>query len=183
MTRISHKLKSLVAAAFIFSAPAFAEGDRLDSLFEALATAEGTDAEQIAEKIALEWSKSGSAAMDLLLDRGRDALEAGDTASAIGHLTALVDHAPDFAEAYNSRAVAYFGAKTYGPALADIQMALALNPRHFGAMGGLALIAEEIGAPAIARDALAALIALYPGNEDAVAALGRLEQELDGTAL
>ena len=38
-----------------------------------------------------------------------------------------------------------------GPALADIQDTLALNPRHYGAMSGFAVILEELDRP---QDAL-----------------------------
>ena len=66
---------------------------------------------------------------------------------AIEHFTALVDHAPEFAEGYNARATAYFQNGQYGPSLEDIRQTLMLNPRHFGAMSGLALILEELGRP------------------------------------
>ena len=59
---------------------------------------------------------------------------------AIEHFTALIDHAPDFAEGYNARATAFFQTGQFGQSLADIQQTLALNPRHFGAISGLALI-------------------------------------------
>ena len=36
--------------------------------------------------------------MDLLLGRGNEALEAEDYPTAIEHFSALIDHAPDFAE-------------------------------------------------------------------------------------
>ena len=38
--------------------------------------------------------------MDLLLERGRKAMSEGDTNTAIEHLTALTDHAPNFAEGW-----------------------------------------------------------------------------------
>ena len=60
--------------------------------------------------------------MDLLLTRGRDALEAGETVLAIRHFTALIDHAPEFAEGYNGRATAYFQMGRYGLSLEDIRM-------------------------------------------------------------
>lgn len=118
-----------------------------------------------------------------LLDRGRSALEEGDTTTAIGHLSALVDHAPEFAEAYNARATAYFSADQYGPALADIQTALALNPRHFGAMTGLAIMFEEIGELEGALTAWREVRRYYPASPEAEAAIPRLEREVDGRTL
>ena len=80
-------------------------------------------------------------------------MEEGDTKLAVEHFSALIDHAPDFAEGYNARATAFFLRGQYGLSLNDIQETLARNPRHFGAIGGLALILEELGRP---EDALAA---------------------------
>ena len=121
--------------------------------------------------------------MDLLLERGREAMNEGDTKLAIEHLTALVDHAPDFAEAYNMRATAYFHAGKYGPSLEDIARTFQLNPRHFGAMSGLALILEELDRP---EDALAAwreVEAINPNQPGLAEALIRLERQVEGRRL
>ncbi len=122
-----------------------ADESRLDGLFELLGQEDLPNWQTVEQEIWDEWSKSGSDAMDLLLIRGRDALEANDLEAAIEHLTALTDHAPGFAEGFHQRATAYFLADLYGPSLADLERALALNPRHFGAMIGLATILMELG--------------------------------------
>ncbi|MEO1238183.1 MAG: tetratricopeptide repeat protein [Pseudomonadota bacterium] len=155
----------------------------MDDLFDNLATVGPDAADAIEQRIWREWSKSGSPSLDFLLDRGRAALEAEEPARAVEHLTALIDHAPEFAEAYNLRATAYFQQGLYGPSLEDIRSALALNPRHFGAMSGLGLILEELGYP---EDALAAwreVIALHPNQQGAAEAVDRLERAVEGTAL
>jgi Tfp pilus assembly protein PilF len=121
--------------------------------------------------------------MDLLLERGREALEAGEIDVAIEHLSALVDHAPDFAEAYNARATAYFQAGHYGLALEDIRQTLARNPRHFGAMSGLALILEEIGEEKGALEAWRGVEALHPQREGVRQAIERLERQVEGVTL
>lgn len=100
-----------------------------------------------------EWSNSGSPAMDLLLERGRSSMQAGDYDVAIAHLTALIDHAPGFEDAYNARAEAYYQEGMFGPAVQDIGKALTLNPHDFRALAGLGLIFEAMDKP---KDALAA---------------------------
>lgn len=169
----------LVAAglAVILSAgPALAEEDRLDRLFDQLGTAQDDRAAQRIEgDIWREWSRSGSPALDLLLERGREALAQGDTGLAIEHLTALTDHAPDFAEGWNARAMAYVQAGEYGPAIQDIRRTLALNPRHFGAMAGFATILEELGRPAQALEVYRAALAIYPRMQSVLDAVERLE--------
>jgi tetratricopeptide (TPR) repeat protein len=158
------------------------EGD-LDGLFENLKSAPVEQAAGIAEQIEKTWSRSGSAAMDLLLARGRDALEAGEVGAAIGHLGALVDHAPEFAEGYHSRAMAYFAADLYGPALADIQTALRLNPRHFAAMRGLAAILEVTGKPVQALEVYRKVLEIHPGSERALDGVARLTEQVRGVTL
>ena len=119
--------------------------------------------------------------MDVLLERGREALRDGDVDAAIRHFTALVDWAPGFAEAWNGRATAYFQADLYGPAMADIREALRLNPRHFGAMSGLAWILEETGKPEQALSVWREVLALHPHADGAEDALRRLSISVEGT--
>jgi len=160
-----------------------ADQARLDGLYQELRQPELPNWKMVENEIWGEWSKSGSAAMDLLLQRGRDAIDAGDFDTAIAHLTALTDHAPDFAEGYNARATAYFRSGRYGPALADIRRTLALNPQHFGAMIGLGTIMEDVGRPKLALRAYHAAFAIQPHDPDLKDAIGRLEQQLSGVTL
>lgn len=159
---------------------AIAQDAALDPLFEALKEAEGEDAQQIETKIWEQWADSGSPSMNFLLRRGREALEAGDNVLAIEHFSALIDHAPEFAEAYNARATAYYNAGRYGPSLADIREVLLRNPRHFGALGGLALILDEIGEHRGALEAYRQVEALYPNRAGLTEAITRLEREVEG---
>ncbi|NRA98676.1 MAG: tetratricopeptide repeat protein [Rhodobacteraceae bacterium] len=163
--------------------PVLAQNSELDPLFESLRDADPDAARQIEERIWVEWSKSGSPAMDMLLDRGREALEAGDAKIAVEHFSALIDHAPEFAEGYNARALAYYQLDLYGPAVADIQQTLALNPRHFGALSGLAVIFEEAGMTEGALEAWRAVEALHPNREGLEGAIKRLERQVEGRAL
>ncbi len=167
---------SVIAAAGVASA----QDQTLDPLFEALRDAEGASARQIEAKIWEHWADSGSPSMNFLLERGREALEAEETKVAIEHFTALIDHAPDFAEAYNGRATAYFQSGLYGPSLADIREVLVRNPRHFGALGGLALILDEMGESKGALEAYRQVEALYPNREGLSEAIQRLEREVEG---
>ncbi|MEM6823993.1 MAG: tetratricopeptide repeat protein [Pseudomonadota bacterium] len=183
MTIIYRRFKHPVAAfalAVCISAATHAQEQDLDDLFDALQSAEAQAAEAIEARIWEEWSKTGSPAMDLLLNRGREAMEAGEIETAIEHFTALVDHAPEFAEGYNARATAYFQAGLYGPSLEDIRQVLARNPRHFGAMSGLAVILEDLGESAGALDAYRAVEEIYPAREGLGEAIRRLEREIEG---
>lgn len=165
---------ALVLAGVLAWAPARAEDTRLDVLFRQLQAVDDRGAEAIVREIWAEWAKSGSAAMDLLLQRGETAMAAGDFATAIGHFTAIIDHAPDFAEAWNGRATAYFNQGALGPSIGDIQHVLALNPRHFGALAGLGMIFEELGEPGKALEVYRAALAINPHMKDVRDAVTRL---------
>jgi tetratricopeptide (TPR) repeat protein len=186
LAQILKRATALGAATFLAVAgagAAVAAEAELDPLFEALRDADQQGAQAIENRIWQEWSRSGSAAMDLLLDRGRDALEAGEVEAAIEHFSALVDHAPGFAEAYNARATAWFQAGHYGLALEDIRQVLSRNPRHFAAMSGLAMILEEIGEEEGALEAWRGVEALNPSREGVREAIERLERRVEGTSL
>jgi len=188
MGLLNNNLKCAVAAIMatmmsiaLYCLPATAdEVARLDKLYGELAQAESAQAQKIANEIDLELSKSGSPAMDLLLKRGEDALDAGDLQAAIGHLTALTDHAPDFAEGWHARSVAYAQAGLYGPALADLEHVLALRPRHFRAIFGLGVIFEELGQPKKALEAYRKVQAIHPYYQDLTATIDRLTRQLGG---
>ncbi len=179
-------LHNLIVAALLLLwciGPAAAQTAKLDDLFKALPTASDEEAGQITQNIWIEWSKSGSPAMDLLLQRGRDALNAGHPQEAIEHFTALIDHAPDFAEGYNARATAYFQTGDYGPSVSDIAKTLTLNPRHFGALSGLGMIFENLDEPAKALEVYKAALAINPHMADIKDAIKRLEAKVGGQDL
>ncbi len=179
-------LKYAVAAfalAMLLALPVTADDSDLDLLFDQLAAEDNENWEETESQIWREWSRSGSDSLDLLLERGRNAIAAGDPSNAIGHLTALVDHAPDFAEGWNARATAYFHAGLFGPSVADIQQTLALNPRHFGALSGLGMIMEQLGYPEDALTAYQEALAIHPHRPDVISAVERLEKEVGGVDL
>lgn len=153
-----------------------ASDTRLDQLFGALARAGPGEWQVIEQEIRGIWAESGSASLDLLLARGSQALEDGDAEAAIEHFTALIDHAPDFAAAWNGRATAYFRAGLYGPALADIAQVLTLEPRHFGALTGLAVILEESGQTEKALAAYREVLRLNPNRTNVLEAIAALER-------
>ncbi len=152
-------------------------------LLEKLKNAPPEEAKRVVREIELEWSKSGSAAMDLLLRRGREALKEGEYPLAIEHLTALTDHAPQFAEGYHARAEAYFRANLYGPALDDLETTLALNPHHFDAIFGLGVMFQEFGDLRRAAKLYRRVLAIHPNHENASKALDRLRRDGIGREL
>ena len=159
------------------------EGDRLSELLNRLADPGTTNWQLVEQEIVQRWSISGSATADLLLGRGMSAMRAGNIERAISHFTALIDHAPEFAEGWNARATAYFQAGQYGPSIADVQQVLVLNPNHFGALTGLALILEALDQPEDALSAYRAVAAIHPHRPNVNDAIERLDAKLEGRAI
>lgn len=167
--------------------PAAARAARLDELFERLAQVDADGADDGADKVEAEirriWNRSGSDSMDLLLLRGRDALEDQDLVLALQHFGALTDHDPGFAEGWNMRATAFYLRGDLGQALADIEHVLALEPRHYGALTGLAVILEQLGRDADALKAWREAARINPHIEQAQEAIDRLSIEVDGRGI
>ena len=185
MRRTRTILNLAVAAVLTFAATSVTaqEAARLPDLLAQLAQPDNEGWRRLERQIVTEWSKSGSPAMDLLLQRGREAMRADELPAAIQHLTALTDHAPDFAEGWNARATAYFRAGLYGPAIEDLARTLALNPHHFGALAGLGTILAETGDKMGALRAYKAALAIHPHLERVIEAARRLETELAGQSI
>ncbi len=186
MVTQTHRFKCIVTALFFavgFSLPGYAQQTTLDELYQELAEADESTYARIEGQIIARWEKSGSAAMDLLLRRGKDALEEGAPEAAVEHFSALVDHAPDFAEGYYGRASSYYSLGLTGPALADIRRVLVINPRHFEAMRGLATIMEDLQRPGDALELYEMVLTFNPSSEPALDAVERLKLQLEGQAL
>jgi tetratricopeptide (TPR) repeat protein len=162
------------------AAPTLAEDQqdarRLDELFTELGEPGREDWERVEGEITRIWSSSGSPAMDLLLSRGNEALQAEDYSTALEHFGALIDHAPDFAEGWNGRATTYFMMGEFSLSIADVEHVLVLNPRHFGALAGLAFMLEQMDEPDLALRAMLAAQKLNPNRPNVNDAVKRLEQ-------
>lgn len=186
MGRFAHIFKRIVAAgavALACSVASQAQEADIDAMLAELADPATEDWQSLERRIRTEWSKSGSASADLLLQRGQKALEEEKFDLALEHLTALTDHAPDFAEGWNARATAFFRKKMYGPAMEDIGRALALNPNHFAAMTGLAVMLQEMGFDEEALEAWRLMEKVHPHRPELKDAIDRLEKELGGQTL
>ena len=192
MTPLRRALKGLSRAicagsvTFLLATPTAAQElpDDMDALLSLLAAeADPGEAGRLADEVLERWSHSGSATLDRLMRRGEDAMLAEDWPRAVAHLTAVIDHAPDFAAAWAERAEAFFMMDRYGAALADIEQVLILEPRHFGALAGLGIILDRLGSPDAALAAMRAAQLVYPAEENVAGAIERLEIQTGGRTL
>ena len=159
-------------------------GDRtknLDLLFKALKAAPSEPvAKAIETRIWAVWAVSRSDTTMLLMTRVKTAVEKHDIDLALKLLDAIVKVKPDYVEAWNRRATIYFMKKDYGRALADIRQVLKREPRHFGALSGMALILQEIGDDAHALDVYRHVLTIYPKIERVPELVKKLEHKVEG---
>lgn len=181
---IPRTIINALVAAVLCGIPVVAHSQStVDDFLDRLADPELRNWDVVEADIYQRWQISGSATADYLLRRGLEAIAAEDYASAYDHLTALTDHAPEFAEGWNARATLFFDQQMYGPAIADVQRALALEPRHFGALTGLGVMLEDMGNADGALAAFEAAHAIHPNHPDILRLLDGLRVQFEGEAL
>ncbi|MBA3447799.1 MAG: hypothetical protein H0T56_09360 [Pseudaminobacter sp.] len=158
--------------------------DRLGSLFGELKRERNERAaERIATKIQEEWKNSGSASIDLMMQWSRTATEARKFDVALDFLDQVVTLSPDYAEGWNRRATVHFMMQNLGKSMTDIDRTLRLEPRHFGALAGLAQIMSLRGHKELALDAYQRLLDVYPMMRSAQSEISTLSEELAGEGI
>jgi len=109
----------------------------------------------------LWFHQKGAYGMELL-QQAQTLIERRDTKEAETLLTSLIEDQPDFAEAWNRRAIFYYSQSKYQKSLEDCQMVVSLNPYHFGAFHGLGLCHAALGAHGAAIRAFRQALELQP---------------------
>lgn len=172
-------LKALISAGLIFvSAPDFGPSDKM---FDDLKSAESEEAANAtATDIWAAWMESGSDAADLVMERAVSAQAQGDSDLAKALYDRVIAIQPDYAEAWNRRATVFLSEENYSEALRDVNEALRLEPRHFGAWGGLGAVLESLGAEKEALEAYQKALEIYPLFPRAKSAVSRLTKEIEG---
>lgn len=156
----------------------------LDTLFSMLKNEDSQQARaHAAHRIQMRWVRSGSATVDLLMARASAALEAKKPELALDLLDAVVRFRPDYAAGWNRRAAAHFMAGHLGPAIADIERTLAIEPRHWGALTGLAAIQQATDEDAAALATYERILEIYPHQEKAEKAAEELRKSTAGVEL
>ncbi|MVA98526.1 tetratricopeptide repeat protein [Nitratireductor sp. CAU 1489] len=90
------------------------------------------------------------------------ARERHELGRALDLLDGVVVAAPDYAEGWNQRAFIHFLKGNPDEALADIDRALALEPKHFGALSGKAIVLMSQGRMKLAQQALRRAVDIHP---------------------
>lgn len=108
----------------------------------------------------------------------RRLLRLRDRAKARAGIDRLIERAPEFAEAYNQRAILAFRAREFERSLADCEKVLQLNPYHFGAQVGLAQCLLQLRKHKAALKAFRNTLRIHPHVEGVADTIRALENAL-----
>ncbi len=179
---LSLMLKPLILAAILLAGQASAAPS--DEMFQKLHDAPSeSEANDAAQDIWAAWMESGSPTVDMIMERAVDAQTVGefDTARALYDRAVMLE--PDYAEAWSRRASLFLNDENFPEALRDLNEALRLEPRHFGAWAGLGIMMETMGAEKEALEAYRQALDIYPFMTQALQAEKRLAKQAEGQGL
>ena len=166
------------------AAPADKAENRLDKLFADLKRERNEKAaERIAGQIWEQWFKSGSASIDLMMMWAQRAIEQQKYDVALDFLDEVITLSPTYAEGWNRRATLHFMMSNYSKSMSDIDHTLSLEPRHFGALSGMAQILKASGKKELALKAYQQVLEIYPMMRSAQNEVATLSEELAGEGI
>lgn len=156
------------------------QSDRLNDLFGELKREPNVGkAKRLASRIAINWSSSGSSTANALMVWSQQAMRDNRHKDALELVNQVIVLLPDYAEGWNRRATLHYVMRNYVKSMADIERTLALEPRHFGALVGMASILTALGEEDKALEVYERVLSLYPANRNAQASMIKLTQKLE----
>ena len=136
-------MKRLIILIILFSnfAQADQKDERLIELFDKLfLSTNNMEASKLLFNIWDIWSIADNQETQIIFDEANQFMDVGELDNAIELFTKVVKQSPEFAEGWNKRATVYFLKGELNKSISDIEKTLNLEPRHFGALDGLAEI-------------------------------------------
>ena len=109
------------------------------------------------------WFRSGDKSVDDMLQKSAGYIKKEQYAEAIDLLTKVTQTAPEFAEGYNQRAIAYFMLEEWEQSIDDCKKVVILNPVHFGAFAGMGQCYLRLGNLREALEAFQKALEIHPG--------------------
>ena len=113
-----------------------------------------------------------------LMSQALSSMDNGNLTKAERELTELIQKNPDFVEAWNKRATVRFFNGDLAGSETDVFEVLSREPRHFGAISGLAMINVHVGALEEAVKAYEMLLDIHPHARDAKRYLPHLKKKI-----
>ncbi|MDP3798403.1 MAG: tetratricopeptide repeat protein [Polaromonas sp.] len=122
------------------------------------------------------WSRSGNRAIDALLLRGVQQMEARQLVEAVATFSEVIRKKPAFAEGWNKRATAYYLLGRFELSMHDCDEVLKRNPHHFGALSGYGQMYLALGDPDRAQPYLERALKVNPNMAGVAATIQLIEQ-------
>jgi tetratricopeptide (TPR) repeat protein len=153
-------------------------------LYQRLAASKDSDeTEGIVGLLFAAYAQSGSDTADLLLQRAHKAIKQKDYDDAEKILDAAVALLPDWAEGWNARATLRYLDDDYDGSMSDIAETLKREPRHLGALSGMAMILEAREKHEDALKVYQRVLAIAPHWRSAEDAADKLKAAIAGQEL
>ena len=150
----------------------------LDKLFADLKQASTQeDADKVASRIWDIWMRSGRDDVDVMMSRVTANMAGQHFGLARLLIDEVTDLVPDFAEAWNKRGVLRYRMGEFTGALDDLDTALKLEPRHFGALAVKSAILTDMSKWQEALTAYRAALAINPHLASRHKVLPELERQ------
>jgi tetratricopeptide (TPR) repeat protein len=170
-------LAILVILLINFSAYSDQNDPRLEILFNNLLQIKvETKARPTIAQIWSIWSITPDKKTQAKFDIGNKFMEKRQFKESIDIFSEVINLQPNFAEAWNKRATAYYIIGDYDNSINDINSTLDLEPRHFGALDGLAQIYFNQDKYFEAAQIYRKILKIIPYNKKAIMRLEYLEQ-------
>jgi tetratricopeptide (TPR) repeat protein len=126
------------------------------------------------------WFRCGTQAANAELARGTQCLSDRKFDCAFKHFERALELDPNFAEAYNQRAIAYYLLEDYENSKTDCQYAIDRMPSHFGAWAGKGHCHAHLAERRDAIKCYEKALSINPHLECLQQAIGELRKQLMG---
>ena len=185
------KILTILSVSLLFFSNVNAEerDNKLDKLFTQLKnTKELSSAQVIENKIWEIWSvhpsddRRGFRLTELLI-QGTRLMNMRELSKAYELFTKVITVESDWAEAWNKRATVLYLMEQYESSLADIEITLVLEPRHFGALSGQALNYIELNLYEKAIESYKSAQKIYPLLDSAKKMIPELQELINDQSI
>ena len=163
---------------------AVARRHTLDELYGKLAVANDTEeAKGLAGLISAIWMRTGSDTANLLMQRAVVSIQSKNLDLAAQLLDKLVVIQPNWAEAWNKRASVRFAKGDLNGSMQDVEQVLKIEPKHFGAIEGMAIILQRTGFDKQALEVYRRALAIYPHQPEIQQIVDKLTVQVEGQGI
>lgn len=126
-------------------APADVSREMLNLIAKSQAAENFTEGRRVSNEMWQVWLRAPDEVAQEALDAGMRRRDVFDFAGALTEFDRLATYCPSYAEGFNQRAYIHFLTEEYDKALADLDIALRLQPYHIAAQSGRALTLMNLG--------------------------------------